>query len=90
MSTSYSRLLLSSSTHRIVIVLGLTVIATGLEKIGSPISLEPAPGAAAAAGTSGSNAARAEVPKPIVKKSAPPKGNAPVYPIEGLSPYQNK
>ena len=85
---------------RLVIILGLTVVATNGTKIGNPIALQGPP-------TDGKPASSASTPapQPQVAKAAPssstayakaapaqpktPSVNPNVFPIEGLSPYQN-
>ncbi|KAK4053129.1 Replication factor A protein 1 [Microbotryomycetes sp. JL201] len=92
--------------RRIVICLGIEPITHWHERIGNPTSVDtaapPAPAAAAAAndnkpvtaGRGGSNASSTNAAKrsnaPAKALSAGGRPGAPIYPIEGLSPYQNK
>ncbi|KAF8911056.1 hypothetical protein CPB84DRAFT_1763251 [Gymnopilus junonius] len=86
---------------RLIIVLGLRVLQHSAEKIGDPQNLESSDTAEGAAGNQGS-ATSASTPTPIAKpvsvgtssgmrqQAPPPKGrHGNIYPIEGLSPYQN-
>ncbi|KAJ6618842.1 replication factor-A protein 1 [Mycena sp. CBHHK59/15] len=85
---------------RLLIILTLDVVAHSNEKIGSPVSL----GGPEASGTSGgggeasgstsshqASPAPPPVPQPVQQQHAPtPNSNrGAIYPIEGLSPYQN-
>ncbi|KAK4058715.1 Replication factor A protein 1 [Microbotryomycetes sp. JL221] len=92
--------------RRIIISLGMESVCQWHEKIGSPVSIEAEgasttaaagtdvkPDVANNAGRGGSNASSTSAA--VKKGSVKPAGNgrsggAPIYPIEGLSPYQNK
>lgn len=86
--------------RRIVICLDVDPQGIADDKIGTPGPVEPTGGAAAAAAAPAAASASA-AGKPAASKAAPAKRNnasrggpsgaqAPIYPIEGLSPYQNK
>lgn len=81
---------------RLIIILNLEVQPWNGEKIGNPTNLEqaqaanPPPAAPApAANARPAPAPPGGVPKPGASKTAG-KDMGPLYPIEGLSPYQNK
>ena len=102
----YSASMCTNLRTRIIIMLGVFPISSGTAKIGDPKSMEeaasnPAPVAQASApaaaapqvmgrggpatrGARGGSSARGG----RQQQSGP--SNAPIYPIEGLSPYQNK
>ncbi|KAF8582281.1 replication factor-a protein [Ramaria rubella] len=87
---------------RLIIVLGLRVVGEATEKLGEPRTLDTTPVAPSSnANASGpsrgpSSAAPAQVlPQPPEQSARPnrptgPERSAPIFPIEGLSPYQNK
>ncbi|WVQ80670.1 hypothetical protein IAT38_002775 [Cryptococcus sp. DSM 104549] len=91
------------SGRKLLIILGVEIVPWNGEKIGTPVSLEPksegttesAPGGASAASAPRPAAAPSR-PAPAARSAAParnakPRGDVgPLYPIEGLSPYQNK
>lgn len=87
---------------RLVIVLGLEVVPWDGEKIGNPANLEqatvsanaaaPAQAPSAAAGRGGNGG---QAPNRTGSAAGKPAGRngkdmGPIFPIEGLSPYQNK
>ncbi len=82
---------------RLIIILNLEVQPWNGDKIGNPTNLEqvqaanpgPAPAASAAKGRSGPAAAKGAAAKGGASRTAG-KDMGPLYPIEGLSPYQNK
>lgn len=83
---------------RLIIILGLELQDWAGEKIGSPDNLEqaqtsvaaakPAPAAAAPGPAAGAGAASRPAPARAPARSG--KDMGPIFPIEGLSPYQNK
>lgn len=85
------------TSNRLLILLNMSVVAQLGEKIGDPASIE-VPGQPAAGQTAGALAANsttttaANTPQPSMPvQRTQPKANQPtVFPIEGLSPYQNK
>ncbi|KAI5476412.1 replication factor A1 [Pseudohyphozyma bogoriensis] len=100
--TSYASNMVQN--RQIIICLGLETLAHLSEKIGTPASVDtsvaesapaaPAPAPAAApAGRGGSNASMTAAAKKgpqAAKGKMAGQGGAPIYPIESLSPYQNK
>lgn len=90
----------TSGTHtRLIIILGLEIVPWTGEKIGSPVTLEnaepaaPAPAPAHDMKPAVGNASN----RPVSNARQPParapggrKDMGPIFPIEGLSPYQNK
>jgi replication factor A1 len=91
----------AAHTHRLIIILALEIVPWNGEKIGNPVTLDgasppavaapaaaPAPVAAAAPtrGTASNNRQPAARPA----RPAGDKNMGPIFPIEGLSPYQNK
>lgn len=82
---------MSVLTSRLVIILGLEIQPWQGEKIGSPVSIDSAPAAAAPApetkaAVSGNGRGTASNTSRPAQKS----NMGPIFPIEGLSPYQNK
>jgi replication factor A1 len=86
----------------LIIVLGMRVLGEASEKLGDPKNLDTAPAERTTASNSGpsraspSNATTAQPPvqqppQPVrATKSTGGERSAPIFPIEGLSPYQNK
>ncbi|KAJ7481204.1 hypothetical protein B0H11DRAFT_2024671 [Mycena galericulata] len=81
---------------RLLIILSLDVVEHADGKIGNPASLgQPEPSAqaaetpAASTSTSTYQAPVAPVAQPVQPRSAPSGNRGSIYPIEGLSPYQN-
>ncbi len=86
---------------RLIIILGLDVQPWQGDKIGSPVSIEsagppapaaPAPAAPAPAAANRGGASNTR-PQPAggARRGGGGKGDmGPIFPIEGLSPYQNK
>lgn len=85
---------------RLIIILGLEIVPWTGEKIGNPVNLDgaapPAPAAVAAPAPAPAAAAaptRGTASNVRQAPARPPAGNkdmGPIFPIEGLSPYQNK
>ncbi|TXT13513.1 hypothetical protein VHUM_00880 [Vanrija humicola] len=94
----------SVQNRKLIIILGLEIVPWQGDKIGNPASLDSAPAAAAAPAPAPAAAARAPAPAPSrgTASNARPAANGrggggggnrdmgPIFPIEGLSPYQNK
>ncbi|KAJ7256487.1 hypothetical protein B0H12DRAFT_1210186 [Mycena haematopus] len=78
---------------RLLIILSLDVVEYVEDKIGNPATLTPEPGQAATptASTSAQQTPAPPAPPPVQQKKVPaPNGTrGSIYPIEGLSPYQN-
>ncbi|KAJ6490618.1 replication factor-A C terminal domain-containing protein [Mycena vitilis] len=79
---------------RLLIILSLDVVEHASEKIGAPATLGPEPGQAATTPTASSSTHQTPAPPappPVQRQAAAPAAatNRPIYPIEGLSPYQN-
>ncbi|KAJ7182582.1 hypothetical protein C8R43DRAFT_911065, partial [Mycena crocata] len=78
---------------RLLIILALEVVEHTEEKIGNPVNLVSPDAPAAdspAASTSTHQALAAADPQPLRQQTSAPAGNhGSIFPIEGLSPYQN-
>ncbi|KAJ7766814.1 hypothetical protein B0H16DRAFT_1687022 [Mycena metata] len=79
---------------RLLIILSLDVVEHTDIKIGNPVTLGPEPGAAAGTPTASTSAQQtpAPAPPPVQQQqtsAAPSANRGSIYPIEGLSPYQN-
>ncbi|KAF9500581.1 replication factor-a protein [Pleurotus eryngii] len=91
----------SVQDKRLIIILGLEVLALDVPKIGDPKALPDASAPGGSTVTTPSNVASPAPPRPPMQPSnqntPPPHNQAPskssrhgsIYPIEGLSPYQN-
>ncbi len=91
--------------HRLVIILALRVLEQTAEKIGEPTQIEPADMPAGSSTVESPHRdsttstpvpaqsapqVKAAPPPPAARPQAPPQGrHGNIYPIEGLSPYQN-
>lgn len=91
----------AADIDRLVIILALEVVPWEGDKIGSPSNLEQATVSAAAAngGGGGGAAPQQRQQQPAAGRTGSTGGQAagksgkdmgPIFPIEGLSPYQNK
>lgn len=88
------------SGRKLVVCLSVEILGNPQEKIGNPSTVEQSAAPAAAAGDAeASNTLKENKGRqndaykagPAKKAGGkPPAGSAPIYPIEGLSPYQNK
>ncbi|KAJ7864855.1 hypothetical protein B0H14DRAFT_2735913 [Mycena olivaceomarginata] len=81
---------------RLLIILSLDLVEHTADKIGNPATLGPEQGQAAGTPTALPLAPapapvqqQKQVSAPSNRAAAPSHGNRPIYPIEGLSPYQN-
>ncbi|KAF8205770.1 hypothetical protein K438DRAFT_1818495 [Mycena galopus ATCC 62051] len=81
---------------RLLIILSLDLVEHSNVKIGDPQTLAPEPGQAAGTPTASTSAQQTPAPpapqpvKQQQKQASAPNGNrGSIYPIEGLSPYQN-
>ncbi|WOO77315.1 Replication factor A protein 1 [Vanrija pseudolonga] len=87
----------SVQNRKLIIILGLEVIPWQGEKIGNPASLDSAPAAAAAPPAAAPAPAPSRGTASNARQPANGRGGGggnrdmgPIFPIEGLSPYQNK
>ncbi|KAK7038078.1 replication protein A subunit [Favolaschia claudopus] len=82
----------------LLIILGMDVVEQMVDKIGNPVTLTPEAGQNQAAATPTTSTSAQQTPAPAPAPAAPPpqrqqtsssSNRGSVYPIEGLSPYQN-